>query len=87
MYVLEKMYYYIKIKRWLLKKFKFFKIFYGIVFVLILLFVNIEYFLMYGKWDNGIKKVNDRRGCLVIDIIFFGYYKFLKFYIGWIEFI
>lgn len=56
MYVLEKMYYYIKIKRWLLKKFKFFKIFYGIVFVLILLFVNIEYFLMYGKWDNGIKK-------------------------------
>lgn len=57
MYVLEKMYYYIKIKRWLLKKFKFFKIFYGIVFVLILLFVNIEYFLMYGKWDNGIKKL------------------------------
>lgn len=57
MYVLEKMYYYIKIKWWLLKKFKFFKIFYGIVFVLILLFVNIEYFLMYGEWDNGIKKL------------------------------
>lgn len=56
MHVSEKMHYHTKIKWWLLKKSKFFKIFYGTAFVSILLFVNIEYSLMHGEWDNGTKK-------------------------------
>lgn len=86
MHVSEKMHYHTKIKRWLLKKSKFFKIFYGTAFVSILLFVNIEYSLMHGKWDNGTKKVNDRRGRSAIDTTSSGYYKSLKSYIGWTEF-
>lgn len=86
MHVSEKMHYHTKIKRWLLKKSKFFKIFYGTAFVSILLFVNIEYSLMHGKWDNGTKKVNDRRGRSAIDTTSSGYYKSLKSYIGWSEF-
>lgn len=42
-------------------------------FLLILLFVNIEYSLMHGKRDNGSKKVNYRRGRSAIDIISSGY--------------